>query len=93
MGVLAFLGFLFGILGIVAFVLALGLKRAVKDLGENISKGRLQGPKGDRGEKGEPGLKGDNGDKGEPGAKGDKGGPGPKGAKGDSGENKRSKKK
>ncbi|MFV9645758.1 MAG: collagen-like triple helix repeat-containing protein, partial [Desulfobacterales bacterium] len=84
MGVLAFLGFLFGIIGIAAFVLAIGLKRALKDFREDIEKDRLRGPmgvKGDRGDKGESGSKGDKGDKGEPGPKGDKGEPGLKGDK------------
>ena len=38
--------------------------------------------KGDKGDKGEPGLKGDKGDKGEPGLKGEKGDRGEQGLKG-----------
>jgi hypothetical protein len=66
MGVLAFFGFLFGILGVVAFVLVIRLRKTMNQLREDIDTGNLQGPKGDkgdRGEKGEPGPKGDKGDK------------------------------
>lgn len=45
-----------------------------------------KGPKGDKGDPGEPGPKGDKGDPGEPGEKGEDGQPGPKGDKGDPGE-------
>lgn len=50
--------------------------------------GKIEGPKGDKGdpgEKGEPGPKGDKGEKGDPGPKGDKGNPGEKGEIGPAG--------
>ena len=70
MGVLAFLGFVFGILGIVAFGLVIRLRKTVKELREDIDKGKPQGPPGEKGDRGEPGQKGDKGDKGQNGCSG-----------------------